>query len=163
VPKKVSIAERLLTRIKITERGCWEWQGARQPPWGYGFFKHDQIVMRAHRASFEEFRYPIPDGLSICHTCDNPCCVYPLHLFPGTTQDNVDDCKQKGRTKTGEKHWNNRLTEDQAKEIIRRHHAGEKPKDLAEEFGTSADNIWQISAGIRWKHLPRPVKEKSCE
>jgi hypothetical protein len=76
----------------------------------------------AHRAAYEVVNGPIPEGLFVCHKCDNPPCVNPEHLFVGTRQDNVDDRERKGRNKTqfplyGEQHYRARLTWAAVREI----------------------------------------------
>jgi len=74
---------------------CWEWQGPLKR--GYGSFYYDHHQGTAHRFSWELHRGQIPAGLQVCHTCDNPKCVRPDHLFLGTCKDNIQDCHRKGR------------------------------------------------------------------
>jgi hypothetical protein len=88
---------------KINENGslildtpCWEWMGTKNPN-GYGLFSSRYFSGAAHRASWEIFVGPIPDGLFICHKCDNKSCVNPEHLFLGTQYDNMQDKAQKDR------------------------------------------------------------------
>lgn len=78
---------------KIDRRGpddCWEWTGARDEN-GYGRIRHEGEKARAHRLVYEITHGPLPEDLFIRHRCDNPPCVNPAHLEPGTHQDNMDD------------------------------------------------------------------------
>ena len=91
---------------KVDKKGpteCWVWTGAgvsRLPRRNYGLAHKpgtNRGKVRAHRVSWEMHNGPIPDGLNVLHTCDNPPCVNPAHLFVGTQRDNVRDMYAKGR------------------------------------------------------------------
>jgi hypothetical protein len=80
--------------------GCWEWTG-RISVVGYGQIKDHYKTRNAHRVSYELNVGPIPDGLVVCHTCDNRKCVNPSHLWVGTFGDNNRDREAKGRGRWG--------------------------------------------------------------
>jgi hypothetical protein len=76
--------------------GCWQWTATTDRK-GYGKLSVDNRPVSAHRLSYQWFRGPIPEGMMVCHTCDNPGCVNPSHLFLGSAKDNTDDAVTKGR------------------------------------------------------------------
>lgn len=88
--------EQLMARVEITP-SCWLWTGARRGNRGYGKARYHGIAMYAHRAFYREFVGDIPDGLFVCHRCDNTRCVNPSHLFVGSALDNNRDAVAKGR------------------------------------------------------------------
>lgn len=75
---------------------CWEWTAVLNE-WGYGQFKYERKMQLAHRVSYVLHKGEIPDGLLVCHECDNPKCVNPDHLFLGTSSDNARDRNKKNR------------------------------------------------------------------
>ncbi|MEO0085709.1 MAG: HNH endonuclease signature motif containing protein [candidate division WOR-3 bacterium] len=80
-------------RDKRKPHECWPWTGCRHPTLGYGFFRGDY----AHREAYRRAYGPIPNGMCVCHRCDNPECCNPAHLFVGTHRDNIQDSIRKGR------------------------------------------------------------------
>lgn len=143
---------------------CWEWQAYRNPR-GYGSFGLTKTVgshaILAHRAAWELTYGEIPDGLFICHHCDNRACCNPSHLFISTNQDNVNDMVNKGRNSKGTKHALNRIGEKNgnhkltAKEVkyIRERYAmgGISYKELGREMGISKPTIGHIIRREIWK------------
>lgn len=94
---KPSIREVFTSRIRTSE-GCWEWTGSVSST-GYGTFRYAGVGYSAHRFAHEMFIGPIPAGLVVMHSCDNPKCVNPDHLRAGTYSDNSTDMVRKGRAR----------------------------------------------------------------
>ncbi len=158
--------DRFMSKVQVDDStGCWEWQ-AWKDKLGRGTFKYKNITKTASRISYEIFVQPIEDGMFICHTCDNPGCVNPCHLFQGTHKDNMEDMVSKGRgyKPFGEKNIHSVLT---TKEVLlirkflerfpptRKKSSGSfgAVKFLGEWFGVSNHNITYIHQGKSWTHV----------
>ena len=92
----MEIDSRMVGRFVLNSfTGCWNWVSINKA--GYGMIDIDGKTYRAHRYSWEASNGKIPDGLCVCHKCDNPRCVNPDHLFLATHQENMKDMYDKGR------------------------------------------------------------------
>jgi hypothetical protein len=127
---------------------CWEWQGARGSK-GYGAFQLRTRQETAHRVAWRLHFGPIPEGLFVCHSCDNPPCVNPAHLFLGTPADNAADREVKGRRKSlvGERHQNAKLTWADVCEVRRLYADGLLQRQIAERFGVTQPLVSMILSG----------------
>lgn len=97
---------------------CWEWKNYLDKD-GYGTFYFNGTSKKAHRFSYEIYN-DLDDALDICHTCDNPSCVNPTHLFTDTHADNMKDMKDKKRSRVsvGDLNTNAKLNENEIKEAF---------------------------------------------
>jgi hypothetical protein len=130
---------------------CLVWTGATTSA-GYGTVRFNRTQWRAHRAVYTIVHGPIPSGLLVCHTCDNPPCVAPEHLFLGTNADNMRDKIVKGRLRVarGEDSGGAVLTEEQVRRIRDDH----RPSPVvARDYGVTAGAIRGIWAYRTWKHV----------
>jgi hypothetical protein len=170
------MSERFWRKVRKGE-GCWEWTGARNSK-GYGNVRIARRYRGAHRVSYELTRGPIPAGLLVCHSCDNPVCVRPDHLFLGTVKNNSDDMVRKGRqakgekigahlrglrngkytkperTPRGERNGQAVLTAERVAEIRHRYAAGGVTQlQLAAEYGVNDRCISAVINHQTWKHV----------
>lgn len=163
----IDLKERLSSHIKINpETQCWEWQGSKRN--GYGRMivgsRTDKTrkSQSAHRISYEIYHGEIPDGMEVCHKCDNPCCVNPSHLFIGTRQDNINDRERKGRNKLqyGSKNGRSKLNESQVVEIREKRNLGMSFGKLSKEYGVCKKTIMRVVSRQNWATVNAPEAPK---
>lgn len=143
---------------KVDKAGeCWEWtaycnraskEGSRFLP--YGRIRDRGKLRLAHRVSWEIEHGSIPDGKLVLHTCDNPKCVRPDHLFLGDHEVNMADKVDKERH-----HGSHKLTADEVREIRRRYREedGHTHQSLADEYGVTKSAITHLMNRRSWKHI----------
>ena len=144
---------------------CWSWFG-RCDERGRGMVWDTRVRKNrlAHRVVWEFYRGEIPCGALLCHTCDNPNCVNPEHLFVGTQKDNMQDASAKGRHRSrlspdtvprGEGHWHSRLTAELVRAIRAQRLGGASQQMVADTFGVSRNCVSAIDCGRTWAWLRR--------
>lgn len=131
---------------------CWNWTGAKRGG-GYGKVLHDGVAIPSNRVAWMLLRGKIPTGMLVCHSCDNPGCVNPAHLFLGTHKDNAEDRAAKGRgsSPSGEKNGGSKLTWADIPLINHLLKNGVRKPVIAEAFGVDASTIYKIASGRRWR------------
>ena len=137
---------------KVDKRGkneCWEWLSVTTHD-GYGRIWFHEKFMGAHRFSWMIHHDSGPGELCVCHTCDNPICVNPNHLFLGTITDNMQD----RISKTG---WQRTFVKLSAEEVTAIRHRYEKEiissRKLGTEYGVSHVQILRIIKRISRRHV----------
>lgn len=135
-------------------KGCWLWSGKLIGRDKRAVFCVEGKQTYAARFSWElHNNQKIPKGLHVLHTCDNPACVNPSHLFLGTQGDNLRDAWTKGRRKPARNvHPGAKLTEGSVREIRKRYEIDGRTK-LAEEFGVAKITIWKVYSRRLWKDV----------
>lgn len=140
---------------------CWEWQASQQE-YGHGLIRVDGEVDRAHRASWMLHNGDIPNGKCVLHSCHNPPCVNPEHLYIGTHADNARDRDKAGRhvALKGEDHGRSKLTAQEVKYIRRLYLTGDYTQyELADIFDVSDYPIRCIVNGKTWTHIDYLLEE----
>ena len=156
---------RFVTKFRVGDR-CWEWTAACTGG-GYGTIKIKNKQCYAHRLMWKVANSKsIPDNMEICHTCDNPKCVRPDHLFLATHYENMQDRNNKERIGyvSGEESHLSKLTKKDVINIrnswnnnkTKKTRYGVKTKfckDMASKYGVCMSNIAHIINNTRWKNI----------
>lgn len=145
---------RLFERVdRGSHDGCWPYRG-RLNKAGYGEIDWGGRPFGAHRLMFMIVNGDIPDGHEVCHSCDNPSCCNPDHLWAGTHAENVADMWSKGRARPqaqrGSKHGMSRLTEA---DIIAIRASNERRSVLAQRYSVGEQTISNIRSRRSWRHV----------
>jgi hypothetical protein len=147
-------AEERFARSVVKTEGCWVWKASRDR-YGYGVFRGmigSVAFTRAHRYSYALHTGDMLVGMHALHTCDNPACVNPNHLFAGTNADNMRDKTQKGRSRVpvGEHHGKAKLSEQQVKRILK----DPRPyAEIAADYNVAPSTIGSIKQRQSWRYL----------
>lgn len=150
-PCRLTLQERFdICYIPEPNSGCWIWFGG-EAYYGYGTITFDGKRCLAHRLSWEMHNGAIPEGMFVCHKCDNPACVNPNHLFLGSQVENMLDMKLKGRWDLKYKNTPRRrfspLTKYDVKKIF---YDKRSSTIIGEEYGVSGQTINRIRRGVSW-------------
>jgi len=156
ITRTSALYKKFMAKVEKTTT-CWIFRSAPNNA-GYGSLCITKKIgtKMAHRVSWELFNGPIPNGLCVCHTCDNRICVNPEHLFLGTHKDNTHDAIQKGRwsdppTAKGIDAHNAKLSFTDVQQIqeLYRHGYGTQ-KEIGVLFGVGRSTVSNIICGIHW-------------
>lgn len=146
-----NLIERFESKIFYSPCGCWCWTD-KLNSCGYGRIRIDGCTYIASRVSYEIFK-GYPGDLHVLHSCDNPACVNPDHLFLGTHQENMEDMRKKGRAHRlkGERNPSARLNETDVMAI--KAMAGVHPMEIAKQFNVCRMTVCNILSGKNWRHI----------
>ena len=146
-----TLEERFWVKVdRQSQDECWEWTAGKDRD-GYGHIWENEgsRSASAHRVSWRIHFGEIPDGLYVCHHCDNPGCVNPDHLFLGTNQSNLADMDAKGRRapQLGEKNPAAKLTEAQVRTILV---SSETHQAMADRYGVTRECVFSVKQRKNW-------------
>lgn len=147
--RDMTLIERFFHYVEKTD-GCWNWTGATFGDGRYGSFWVEGKTVSAHTFSYRHHIGHIPEGMCVCHKCDNPLCVNPNHFFLGTNKDNSRDMVNKGRCRvaSGDAHYKTKIAEADIPRIIEMCKTM-KQVDVAKLFSVDPSHISRIARGAK--------------
>ena len=154
-------ARRFWSRVAIGGPDeCWEWQGAyfitpNRDGKRYGRINSGGRFLKAHREAYRLHHGELPDDAFICHTCNNPACVNPAHLYAGDAASNVKDMYSSGRqvVEKGTARYNAKLDPEKVRRIRALHEQGVSNNAIARRFDINTGTVSRIVRRLRWKHV----------
>ena len=151
---KKSLEERFWSRAdKKSSDECWEWLGSKLRG-GYGNLNQEGHTLQAHRYSYVLHIGDIPKGMLVCHSCDNPGCVNPEHLFLGTHLTNAMDKVSKDRQIKGEGIYNHKIVEADAIRIRELYSQGNlSMRKIAKMFGLCYSETNAVINKRTWRYV----------
>lgn len=161
VQYEVGILERLRNRLRSrghinVDTGCVEYQGTRTT-WGYGLISQYGLHESVHRLAYELWNGPVPKGMIVRHSCDNPPCFNPEHLLIGTTSDNAKDRVERnpGAILRGEQLNHNKLTASDVLKIKELAETGMTGGAIQRQFFPHVTDrtVRNVIAKRRWAHI----------
>lgn len=164
-----------MKKVEVMPSGCWHWTGSRNRD-GYGKIfigshaDNSRQWLTANRMMWIMVNGPIADDMEACHSCDNPPCVNPDHIFAAPHLVNMRDSIEKSRNYStrglrlrkveGQRHRNAKLTNDQALQIFQDQRSS---RLIANEYNISPKTVWKIRAGKSRIHSITESVKKSLE
>lgn len=135
------------------DESCWIWLGGLDSG-GYGLFRYKGKNTKAHRFAYELFFSALVE-IDACHSCDNPRCVNPKHIWPGSAFDNMRDMvlKKRHNPMIGEANTNAKLTPLDVLEIYDRANRGDGLREISDAFGVSMSTVSDIKHKKTWRHI----------
>lgn len=150
--ERIDHLKQYFERNVIRTDGCWDWKTkSRSERYVRMDYAKDQPKISIHVYSWKVNFGEIPEGMFVCHKCDNTRCSNPAHLFLGTAKDNNRDCVNKDRHPKGERHGMAKLDEDKVKKIRRLLSMKVMVSEIAKQFNVSCYTIYRIRNGKSWK------------
>lgn len=148
------VAQIIFDRLHVAASGCWEWTGARHRQ-GYGTIRINEVKF-VHIITYVMFNGIFATKLEVCHSCNNPPCANPEHLYLGTHLQNMRDANRDGlmRRPFGERHYKSKLSEADVISLRERAASGVRLSHLVKEYGMTG--VHEAVRGRSWKHLPMP-------